>query len=383
MFRGRQRRFPLELPYRRFAWTGVILVLAVVLGGLFGSASTAAAAAPNTRITSGPTGSVATRSVTFTFTASRRGASFRCKLDAAPWLRCTTPKRYARLAQGSHTFRVRAGKNGDSDPTPAKRTFRVDTVKPDTTILSGPTGTSQDRLPVFTFSGSESGTFECRLAETAFIPCASPYTPGSELGDDFYTFRVRARDRAGNVDATPATRAFAVDTPLTNDSDMAKAAAELYFPDSLDLDAGGGRLQIVNSRFIAHVSDYRWELRAAQDVQTTEAMDVEIAPVTCGVTLNSWQGSSGWFTTLRVSFEPDLEDGKLRIVPDGLAVEGVEVADISLASSAPLLCLFVNPAALRDAVENLYLEALAAHIDRVGPELCAAPGPELLGPCPP
>ena len=41
---------------------------------------------------------------------------------------------------------------------------------------------------------------------------------------------------AGNVDGTPATRAFDVETPLTEDLATVDAAAKLYFPDTVDMD---------------------------------------------------------------------------------------------------------------------------------------------------
>jgi CSLREA domain-containing protein len=91
-------------------------------------------------------------------------------------------------------------------------------VAPETAIDSGPAAgsTVTDATPTFGFSASEStSTFECRIDADAFAACSGP---GAEhttptLGDGLHTFEVRAVDDAGNVDATPATRAFAVDVP--------------------------------------------------------------------------------------------------------------------------------------------------------------------------
>ena len=170
------------------------------------------AAAPDTTITSGPTGTINSSSASFAFTSSEAGSTFECRLDAAAFAACTSPQSYTALAQGAHTFEVRArDAAGNLDPTPATRTFTVDTVAPDTTITSGPTGTINTNAASFAFTSEAGATFECRLDTAAFAACTSPQAY-SNLADGAHTFEVRARDAAGNVDATPATRTFTVDT---------------------------------------------------------------------------------------------------------------------------------------------------------------------------
>ncbi|MGZ6793084.1 MAG: hypothetical protein ACXVFV_09030, partial [Mycobacteriales bacterium] len=86
----------------------------------------------------------------------------------------------------------------------------TDTTAPNTTITSGPTGTTTDNTPTFAFTASESGsTFQCQLDAGAWTACTSPWTTGA-LTDGMHGIAVRATDAAGNTDATPATQSFTV-----------------------------------------------------------------------------------------------------------------------------------------------------------------------------
>jgi uncharacterized delta-60 repeat protein len=90
-------------------------------------------------------------------------------------------------------------------------TASTDTLPPDTSIDSGPAGATGDSTPTFGFSSEAGASFECRVGTAAFAPCSSPHTTAA-LGDGQHTLEVRATDAAGNVDASPASRTFTVDT---------------------------------------------------------------------------------------------------------------------------------------------------------------------------
>ena len=172
--------------------------------------------APDTTIDSGPGGPTNNNDASFGF-SSEPGASFECRLDGpgaavGSFASCTSAKSFADLADGSYTLRVRATDTaGNTDQSPATRTFAVDTLAPLTTIDSGPGGPTRDRTPTFAFHSSEqSVTFECRVDDAAFASCASPFTAAT-LGDGSHAFEVRSTDAAGNAGPT-ATRTFAVDT---------------------------------------------------------------------------------------------------------------------------------------------------------------------------
>ena len=175
--------------------------------------------APNTTIDSGPSGPTNDSTPTFTFSADQAGSSFECRVDGGAWVPCTSAHTTASLADGAHTFEVRATDTaGNVDPTPASRSFTVDTAAPNTTIDSGPSGPTNDATPTFAFSSSQAGSsFECRVDGGSWSSCSTPETTTS-LADGAHTFEVRATDSAGNVDPTPASRSFTVDTGAPNTS---------------------------------------------------------------------------------------------------------------------------------------------------------------------
>ena len=83
-----------------------------------------------------------------------------------------------------------------------------ESTTPQTTIGAGVPGASVTDLPVFTFTSDDPGAgFTCRIDNAPFAPCISPFQV-PELGAGAHTFQVRAVDALGNVDPTPATRAF-------------------------------------------------------------------------------------------------------------------------------------------------------------------------------
>jgi len=84
-----------------------------------------------------------------------------------------------------------------------------DTQSPETTITQQPNNKTTKKQTTFRFTSSEPGAyFECSLDGAAFIPCNSPQD--DKVGKGKHTFSVRAKDPAGNLDPTPATRNWKV-----------------------------------------------------------------------------------------------------------------------------------------------------------------------------
>src|SRR5439155_1502582 len=151
--------------------------------------------APDTTITANPPTLTNNTSASFSFTATKAGSTFECKLDGAAFSACTSPQSYSSLAAGSHTFQVRAIDTvGNVDATPGSFTWTIDTTAPDTTITANPPTLTNSTSASFSFTATKAGsTFECKLDGAAFSACTSPQSYSS-LAVGSHTFQLRAID---------------------------------------------------------------------------------------------------------------------------------------------------------------------------------------------
>jgi hypothetical protein len=168
---------------------------------------TVAPAAPS--ITGGPSGITVSRSAILTFTGPGDAASFRCRLDGAAATACTSPVAYTALADGAHTVTVTALDAAGNESATAPRAWTVDGTAPNARLLRGPAARTTARVATFRFSSTEAGTFQCKLDRGAWKACGSPKTY-RKLKPGRHTFQVRARDAAGNLDATPAKKTWRI-----------------------------------------------------------------------------------------------------------------------------------------------------------------------------
>ena len=83
---------------------------------------------PETTITSGPSGPTKQTAPSFEFIDAVPTTTYECSLDSGSWSACSSPKSYPNLPDGPYSFAVRSvDLEGDTDPTPAERSFTVDT----------------------------------------------------------------------------------------------------------------------------------------------------------------------------------------------------------------------------------------------------------------
>jgi PKD repeat protein len=177
---------------------------------------TAPATAPTAAFTATPTTGTAPLTVTFTDTSTGSPTGWSWAFGDGAASTATQNASHTYTAAGTYTATLTA--TNATGSTTASRTITVtaasggDTTPPDTSITSGPTGTVTPTTASFAFASSETGsTFQCKLDAGAYAACTSPkdYT-GLAAGS--HTFSVQAKDAAGNLDATPATRTWTVGT---------------------------------------------------------------------------------------------------------------------------------------------------------------------------
>ena len=100
--------------------------------------------------------------------------------------------------------------------------YTVDRTPPDTSITANPSNPTSSTGPSFTFTGDDGSgvgglTFECDLDGGGYSTCTSPKSYTS-LAAGSHTFQVKAKNSLGNVDATPATYTWSVDTTAPDTS---------------------------------------------------------------------------------------------------------------------------------------------------------------------
>ncbi len=140
------------------------------------------------------------------------------------------------VASLSHALQPVAGSTGGrtASVTSAGRSIGVllalrptDTSPPNTTIASGPSGTTTNAFASFTFSATEPASFLCQLdGAAAAESCTSPKTYVN-LSPGEHTVAVWATDTKGNVDPTPATRSWTI-SPGTGDP-ILNAAGDIAY----------------------------------------------------------------------------------------------------------------------------------------------------------
>ena len=117
-------------------------------------------------------------SASFAFHASQTGSTFACRLDGGSFSGCASPATYTGLANGSHTFDVRAtDPAGNTDGSPASRTWTVDVSSSsifsdgfesgDFSAAGWVVTTGGDGAAIVQSTTVKSGSFAARLAETA------------------------------------------------------------------------------------------------------------------------------------------------------------------------------------------------------------------------
>jgi hypothetical protein len=118
------------------------------------------------------------------------------------------------LVRGAYTLRVVPAPGSTASGTyelDVSAGLAGDTLPPQTRIGTAPSAHTSSGGAVFSFAAEPGAAFECKLDTGAFEDCASPVSL-SGLGEGGHTFRIRARDGAGNDELAEELRRWTVDT---------------------------------------------------------------------------------------------------------------------------------------------------------------------------
>ncbi len=176
---------------------------------------------PGTKIDSGPSGTVGTNSVTFTFSSDDPDATFQCKLDSGAFTKCSSPQAYSGLADGAHTFSVRAlDQGGQPDPSPPSQSFTVDTVAPAAPVIGGSNGTQNTNT--VTLAGTAEAGSTVTVLEGATVRGTTTAPNGAwsvtinSVANGAHSYVATARDAVGNTSGNSNIRTITVDTVAPN-----------------------------------------------------------------------------------------------------------------------------------------------------------------------
>ncbi|MDQ5895785.1 MAG: large repetitive protein [Actinomycetota bacterium] len=154
---------------------------------------------PDTTITAGHSGTTSDPTPTFEFT-SEPGATFQCRIDAGAFSSCSSPETVAALTDGAHTFEVRATDAAmNPDPTPASRTFTVDSGSGPPVCSEFTTGTPPDCQPIPCPEGFSGNQPECVKLKAVIGKLSVTGPAGLKIGSSA-TYKVQITN-SGNAQA--------------------------------------------------------------------------------------------------------------------------------------------------------------------------------------
>jgi hypothetical protein len=221
-------------------------------------------------------------SASFAFGSNALGAKFECSLDGAAFSACASPASFD-VADGDHTFAVRALSGGQADGTPALQRFAVDRTPPETFLRLGPTGSTG---PSTIFKSGESELnfhnqpFLCGVDAEPLQSCDNIRSVGGWCNGR-HEFRSAAVDRAANVDPEPL-----IVTPLVTGVEGCSAPTiDSVSEDSISATAASIRV-IVNAHGSGGSFVVDYGKTAAYGAKTSpESVDPNIAGGSDGATL--------------------------------------------------------------------------------------------------
>ncbi len=173
---------------------------------------------PETSFDKKPAQLINKSSAEFSFVSTEADSKFWCSLDNSAFESCEKTKVYKELSDAPHILAVKSvDKANNADLTPAVYSFTIDTTPPETEFSEQPPVISNKFEAKFVFAANEKTSyFECSLDKMSWQKCVSPVT-FAKLAEGAHSFLVRAVDAAQNIESSPNSLSWEVDTlfPVT------------------------------------------------------------------------------------------------------------------------------------------------------------------------
>lgn len=154
--------------------------------------------APKVTVSGTPKGLVKDTTASVSFTVDQAD-TVECSLDGAEFAACTSPVAVGPLSDGSHSFSVRAKDAAGNKTVVVTDSWKVDTSKPSTPLLSGaPAAATTADAAVIAFTGTSGNEFRCSIDGGTPAACTSPISL-SGLADGDHSVSVRQLNAAGTL----------------------------------------------------------------------------------------------------------------------------------------------------------------------------------------
>ena len=142
------------------------------------------------------------QTISFNFNTSKgEEAGFECQIDGANYAPCQSPLTLDNLAEGSHSFGVRAFDSEGKRGNPLAQNWVVDMTPPTIQVNSQPAAVTTESTATIAFQVTDSGggavNFNCALDGTLLNSCAPPLSL-TNLGMGSHTLKIQATDAANN-----------------------------------------------------------------------------------------------------------------------------------------------------------------------------------------
>jgi len=168
-----------------------LLVVAIVATGSFVRAALAGGNPPAPTIVSAPPNPTTASSAVFKFRDTQAGVTFVCSRDLAVFTKCSSGITYTGLAQGNHSFRVKAVSGAS---TSSITTFSWAIVPPAPKLLSHPTNPTGSSTARFTYVDAQPAVaYKCSRDGSSFTACSASGVTYTGLAKGTHTFAIKAQ----------------------------------------------------------------------------------------------------------------------------------------------------------------------------------------------